>query len=203
MGCRTNGDLARGRAPLRVVVVACKHAGDFCVEPLLRAASPKPSEIRRRVRRELAGCVRLVADRADQSTDQPAGTSSLSDAYRYGGWGQQLPGGVGSSTNPYRYRGLLNLGADDLAGALLSMGARDYSSQLGTFTREDSVAGGAANPMTMNRFLYALANPVTLVDPDGHMAEAGGGATGGTDCPPCGSGPRTHRDDCSRKCAKR
>jgi RHS repeat-associated protein len=88
----------------------------------------------------------------------PAGTSVLSDAYRYGGYGQQVASN-GSSVDPYRYRGLLNLGADDLAGALLSMGARDYSSQLGTFTQEDSVAGGAANPATMNRFLYASPTP--------------------------------------------
>jgi RHS repeat-associated protein len=119
----------------------------------------------------------------------PAGTSSLSDAYRYGGYGQQVANS-GSSVNPYRYRGLLNLGADDLAGALLSMGARDYSSQLGTFTQEDSVAGGAANPATMNRFLYALANPPTLVDPDGHRTTDGGGGGGpiGGASEPVGSG---------------
>jgi RHS repeat-associated protein len=99
----------------------------------------------------------------------PSGTSALSDAYRYDGWGRQVAKS-GASTNPFRYRGLLNLGSDDLAGALLAMGAREYSSQLGTFTQEDSVQGGAANPATMNRFLYALANPATLIDPDGHQA---------------------------------
>jgi RHS repeat-associated protein len=98
----------------------------------------------------------------------PSGTTALADAYRYDGWGRQVAKS-GSSTNPFRYRGLLNLGYDDLSGALLAMGAREYSSQLGTFTQEDSVAGSAANPASMNRFLYALANPATLVDPDGHM----------------------------------
>jgi hypothetical protein len=50
------------------------------------------------------------------------------------------------------------------------MVARDYSPATGTFTSLDSVQGGAANPLTMNRYLYALANPATLVDPDGHAA---------------------------------
>jgi hypothetical protein len=47
------------------------------------------------------------------------------------------------------------------------MVARDYSPATGTFTSLDSVQGGAANPMTMNRYVYALANPATFVDPDG------------------------------------
>jgi hypothetical protein len=41
--------------------------------------------------------------------------------------------------------------------------------QLGVFTSFDTLAGGAQNPITLNRFLYAGANPATLIDPDGHM----------------------------------
>ncbi len=98
-----------------------------------------------------------------------AGTTTLSDAYRYDGYGERITDN-GSSVNPWRYRGLLNIGSDNLTWALLDMGARDYSPQLGTFTQRDSAQGKAANPLTMNRFLYALANPATLVDPDGHAA---------------------------------
>jgi RHS repeat-associated protein len=94
---------------------------------------------------------------------------SLTDAYRYDGFGVQIASS-GSAANPWRYRGLLNIGADAWNGALLDMGARDYSPQLGAFTQRDSVQGAAANPMSMNRFLYALANPATLIDPDGHRA---------------------------------
>jgi RHS repeat-associated protein len=100
----------------------------------------------------------------------PAGSTTLSDAYRYDGWGNQVAS-AGSVINPYRYRGLLNLANDTGSGALLAMNAREYSPQLGTFTQQDSYAGSAANPASMNRFLYALANPATLIDPDGHMAE--------------------------------
>jgi RHS repeat-associated protein len=118
----------------------------------------------------------------------PAGSTSLADAYRYDAWGNQTAK-AGSSANPYRYRGLLNLGVDELSGALLAMGAREYSAQLGTFTQQDSVAGSAANPASMNRFLYALANPATLIDPDGHMADSTGGGSTGAGCPTTGCVP--------------
>ncbi|HET9851991.1 MAG TPA: RHS repeat-associated core domain-containing protein [Candidatus Limnocylindrales bacterium] len=101
----------------------------------------------------------------------PAGSSTLSDAYRFDGWGQQVAS-AGTAVNPWRYRGLLNIGSDALTGALLDMNARDYSPQLGTFTQQDSVQGSAANPASMNRFLYAHANPATLIDPDGHMVQS-------------------------------
>ena len=32
------------------------------------------------------------------------------------------------------------------------------------------MAGSAQNPLTLNRYLYANANPATLVDPDGHIS---------------------------------
>ena len=50
------------------------------------------------------------------------------------------------------------------------MGARYYAPWLGAFTQVDTHAGSAANPASMNRFLYAEANPATLIDPTGHMA---------------------------------
>jgi RHS repeat-associated protein len=96
-----------------------------------------------------------------------AGASSLSDAYRFDGWGEQIAS-AGTAVNPWRYRGLLNVGADAESGALLDMAARHYSPGLGVFTQEDSVQGTAANPLTMNRYQYALASPSTLIDPDGH-----------------------------------
>jgi RHS repeat-associated protein len=97
----------------------------------------------------------------------PAGGTTLSDAYRYDGWGQKVAS-AGTSANPWKYRGLLGIAPGSIADQLLDMGARDYAPSLGTFTQLDSVQGGAANPLTMNRFLYALANPATLIDPDGH-----------------------------------
>jgi hypothetical protein len=51
----------------------------------------------------------------------PAGTTSLADAYRYDGFGRQVAS-AGSAANPFRYRGLLNLGADDTYGARAARG---------------------------------------------------------------------------------
>jgi hypothetical protein len=53
------------------------------------------------------------------------------------------------------------------------MSARYYSPGLGAFTSIDSVMGGAQNPLSLNRYLYALANPATLQDPSGHYACSG------------------------------
>ena len=46
--------------------------------------------------------------------------------------------------------------------------ARVYSPGLGAFTALDSLAGSAQAPARLNRYLYAAADPATLVDPDGH-----------------------------------
>jgi RHS repeat-associated protein len=112
----------------------------------------------------------------------PAGGTTLSDAYRYDGFGQTIAT-AGTSTNPWRYRGLLGIDPSSAGDELYDMAARDYRPASGTFTQLDSVQGIAANPMTMNRYLYALANPATLVDPDGHLP-----APPCSDCPGYDSG---------------
>ncbi len=50
------------------------------------------------------------------------------------------------------------------------MSARFYAPGLGAFSQLDTVMGSAQNPLSMNRFLYAHANPATLIDPTGHCA---------------------------------
>jgi RHS repeat-associated protein len=75
----------------------------------------------------------------------------------------------GSVAVPYRYQGrrLQNAsGATDL----YDFGARSYDPDLGSFTSFDTVSGSAQNPLSLNRYLYAAANPATLVDPSGHWA---------------------------------
>jgi RHS repeat-associated protein len=49
--------------------------------------------------------------------------------------------------------------------------ARAYVPDLGAFASLDSVTGSAQNPLTLNRYLYALGNPATMVDPSGHCAK--------------------------------
>jgi RHS repeat-associated protein len=76
-----------------------------------------------------------------------------------------------SAPTPWRWRfqGRILESADGSTD-LYDFQARSYDPSLGAFTSFDSVAGSAQNPLTLNRFLYANANPATLVDPDGHRA---------------------------------
>jgi RHS repeat-associated protein len=96
-----------------------------------------------------------------------AGSPAIGDAYRYDGWGRTVAT-AGSAPSPWRYRGLLDLGP--AGDPLYAMGARLYSPGLGTFTQRDTYPGSPADPLGLNRYLYAEANPATLVDPDGHRA---------------------------------
>jgi hypothetical protein len=48
-----------------------------------------------------------------------------------------------------------------------------YAPSLGAFTSLDTFAGSAQDPLSLNRFLYAEANPATLIDPTGHRTCTG------------------------------
>jgi RHS repeat-associated protein len=98
-------------------------------------------------------------------------------AYRYDAYGETcaayLAGSLTSDSNPWRFQGRI-LQSTSGQTDLYDFGARSYDPSLGAFTSFDSVAGSAQNPLTLNRYLYANANPATLVDPDGHLACGGG-----------------------------
>ena len=104
-----------------------------------------------------------------------AGASSstlgtISDALRYDAYGQVTASVTSSLPTPWRYQGRLLVdpsGANDLYDA----GARFYSPGLGVFTQLDTVQGSALDPLSLNRYLYAEADPETLVDPDGHASD--------------------------------
>jgi len=95
--------------------------------------------------------------------------AAISDALRYDAYGQVTASVTSSLPTPWRYQGRLLVdpaGANDLYDA----GARFYSPGLGVFTQLDSVQGSALDPLSLNRYLYAQADPETLVDPDGHAS---------------------------------
>ncbi len=94
------------------------------------------------------------------------------DAYRYDPYGETVgswTASSGSLTVPWRFQGRI-LESSASATDLYDFSARSYDPSLGAFTAFDSVSGSAQNPLTLNRYLYAAANPATLVDPDGHAA---------------------------------
>ncbi len=97
------------------------------------------------------------------------GARTITGAYRFDGYGEQVA--AAGATSPWRFRG--NLDISPSADALYDMGARFYAPSLGAFTQVDAVAGSAADPASMNRFLYAEASPATLIDPTGHDACTG------------------------------
>lgn len=58
---------------------------------------------------------------------------------------------------------------DENAG-LYDYGARSYDPLLRRFLQIDSFLGVPNDPKTLNRYAYGLGNPLTFVDPTGHMA---------------------------------
>jgi len=138
--------------------------------------------------------------------------ASVTDAIRYDGYGQTVavwPAGGSAATTSWKYQGRLDLSPSSIP--LYAAGARDYAPGLGMFTGLDTFAGSAQDPASMNRYLYAEANPATLIDPSGHMTEAVGG--GGSDpnteavchygCGPTISSTDTVREAASHSVANR
>lgn len=67
-------------------------------------------------------------------------------------------------------------GVRDDGDGLLYMRARYYSPAIGRFISPDSWSGDFSDPVTLNRYLYANGNPVTLIDPWGRSAAISSGA---------------------------
>ena len=65
------------------------------------------------------------------------------------------------------------------ATGLYYLRARYYDPSLGRFLTADPLAGAATQPQTLNRYAYALNNPVNRVDPTGLASEGRGGGGGG------------------------
>ena len=125
--------------------------------------------------------------------------ATVVNAIRYDAFGQTLASGSGGGTAvaaaTWTFQGRLDVSPAGLATPLYDLGARFYSPGIGAFTQLDSIMGSAQNPLSMNRFLYALANPATFVDPDGHAACAGWD----DDCTAMRKSVMRHEQDRTRK----
>jgi RHS repeat-associated protein len=98
-------------------------------------------------------------------------SATIVDVFRYDAYGKTIGTALPPSSvpSPWRFQGRI---LESTAGsATYDFAARAYVPDLGTFTSLDSVSGGVMNPLSLNRYLYANANPETLVDPDGHCAK--------------------------------
>jgi len=95
-------------------------------------------------------------------TDALGNTKEESDYYPYGGERVVTDLGIG---NNYKFTGKER----DPETGLDYFGARYYGSAIGRFTTTDPMAASAGiqNPQTLNRYTYALNNPVRMIDPTG------------------------------------
>ncbi len=99
------------------------------------------------------GSTRLV-------TDKQGSTQSTFD---YDAFGNALLSSKPNSTIKHRYVGECL----DQDSGFYHLRARDYDPKIGRFVSRDSFEGARNNPLTLNPYLYANADPVNGVDPSG------------------------------------
>ena len=86
------------------------------------------------------------------------------NTYEYDIWGN-LTSKTEAMPQPYRYAGEPQ---DDESG-LIYLRARYYDPTVARFLTEDMYTGQIDNPLTLNLYTYVGNNPLTHVDPTGHM----------------------------------
>jgi RHS repeat-associated protein len=75
--------------------------------------------------------------------------------------------GGGDFPTEYRFTGQ----REQAGVGLYHMGARFYDAYINRFVSPDSIVPQPANPQSLNRFSYALGNPLRYRDPTGHWEE--------------------------------
>ncbi|TCP52650.1 intein/RHS repeat-associated protein [Tumebacillus sp. BK434] len=83
--------------------------------------------------------------------------------YRYDAFG----GVFTQLWTPYNQVGLTGK-SYDIKASLMDYSARWYSPSVGRFTTQDTWTGLGDLPQTLNRYAYALNNPINITDPSGH-----------------------------------
>lgn len=89
---------------------------------------------------------------------------NITDSYRFDGYGVLLSRS-GNTENCYGYQ---SEEVDEATG-LIYLRARYYSSDCGRFISQDSYSGNVWNPVTLNRYAYAINSPTNYNDPSGHI----------------------------------
>ncbi|MEG5111042.1 RHS repeat-associated core domain-containing protein [Microcoleus sp. AT8-A4] len=98
-------------------------------------------------------------------------SGGVTDTYTYDAFGN-LIASAGATANNYLFAGEQfdsNLGDYYLR-------QRYYDTDTGRFTRRDTYEGSLENPITLHKYLYGNANPVTYTDPTGLFSMADFGA---------------------------
>lgn len=94
-------------------------------------------------------------------------TGSLTDTYNYEAFGEVL-NQTGSTENTYLFTG------EQFDSSLdqYYLRARYYDQGIGRFTQQDTWMGNNHDPVTLHKYLYANADPVTYTDPSGYFSMA-------------------------------
>jgi RHS repeat-associated protein len=93
------------------------------------------------------------------------GSGKLQAAYTYDPWGNALSTGADAvgTKNKFRFTGQ----ALDPGTGLYFLRARYYDTAIGRFSGKDPLSGMLNHPVTLNRYLFALNRPTSLIDPSG------------------------------------
>jgi len=92
-------------------------------------------------------------------------TGTVTDTYDFDAWGNSL-NSTGSTPNSYLYHSEQY----DFDLHLYYQRARWYNPLSGRFLSRDTYAGEIDEPLTLHKYLYANADPVSHTDPSGHLA---------------------------------
>ncbi|MFZ6682213.1 RHS repeat-associated core domain-containing protein [Undibacterium sp. Tian12W] len=90
-------------------------------------------------------------------------SGNVTDAYQYDAFGA-VTNKSGTTANNYRYTGEYF----DESINLQYNRARWYDAGAGRFVAQDTFRGASRRPITLNRYLYASADPVNRIDPSGY-----------------------------------
>jgi RHS repeat-associated protein len=131
-----------------------------------------------------AAGVRRWYARSALSAVTDAGETTISAALRYDPYGATVATS-GSVPTPWRFQGRLDLMSNPV-DPLYEWSARYYLPAVGAFSQLDTYAGEVGDPRSLHRYLYAAANPWTLIDPTGHAFTCGadGQCAGSQPSPP-------------------
>ncbi|HZX49126.1 MAG TPA: RHS repeat-associated core domain-containing protein, partial [Nitrospirota bacterium] len=89
---------------------------------------------------------------------------NVTDSYAYDPFGNVV-NRTGATANPFRYVG--RYGLIDEGNGLTYIRARYYVPELGRFITKDPLTGKDGDTQSLNRYVYAVNNPVRLVDISG------------------------------------
>lgn len=99
------------------------------------------------------------------SVSQVVNADEIVETYTYDPFGN-VTGGAPDFESFYGY----NAEETNPVTGLQYLRARYYDSATGRFSTADSYLGDVTNPLTLNRYIYTLNNPMMYNDPSGHFA---------------------------------